>query len=244
MINVKEINPCDPQIWTNRFKQSPLYQKILPNYKHVISSHREMTFLKAALNHTVYEIPRRFCDNFGILDVIPYYYIEQLMEINPKDMVDIGCGQNVFKKTYPNLLGIDCETQHSCPDIVDYFDEDFCRGHAGWYDAVITINTIHFEPINTIADRILMVNQLLRPGGRAFVAFNFETWLMHTPKDQCVELFGNFPKFDDVINYVNDQIISTKLNFLTIDWPILRVTQESTIRDDYNGNIRLVFEHD
>ena len=63
----------------------------------------------------------------------------------------------------------------------------------------------------------------------------------NTTKNEINSIFGDIPQWEDVVNYINNQIISTKLNFLVVDWPILQISEHSTIRDDYNGNIRLVF---
>ena len=40
---------------------------------------------------------------------------------------------------------------------------------------------------------------------------------------------------------MQDQILQTELDFIVIDWPVLHITDNSTICDDLNGNIRLVF---
>lgn len=238
--DIQQLNPI-PEDWVTTFKHSDFYQKISHQYQHVAASTREVTMLKAALHRTVYETARKFCDDYNILDAVPYYYIQYLTEIQPKKFVDIGCGINVFKKTLDNLQGIDNDPQ-SRSDVFDTLDEDFVAGHANQFDAVITMNTIHFAPINEISERLSWIEQILAPGGRAFVSFNLETWLMYTGRSQIDKLFGPIPSFQDVIRYVDQAIDLVSVKYLVRDWPILRTTTESTIRDDYNGNIRLVFE--
>jgi len=49
-------------------------------------------------------------------------------------------------------------------------------------------------------------------------------------------------KQSDILEYINKQVLKTNLNLLVYDWPILNVSEDATIRDDFNGNIRLVFE--
>jgi len=245
MIQVQELNTC-PSSWHDEFLRT-LYLNIKENYSyihHVIHSHKEMTLLKASLHHTVYVYGRRFLDKYNILDSTPYYYIKYLLDTNPKNIIDIGCGDNVFKKSFPTLItGLDNDL-NSCirpPDILENFDKNFVQNNQQCYDGVISINCIHFWPIYTIAERLGWIAQLLTPGSRAFVSFNIETWLMHTTKNEINSIFGDIPQWEDVVNYINNQIISTKLNFLVVDWPILQISEHSTIRDDYNGNIRLVF---
>jgi SAM-dependent methyltransferase len=241
MITVKEINPIHVETWLAEFQQSDLFHCIRSDYQHVISSYREMTVLRAALNHTVYAKSRDFCQQFGILDVVPYYYIQKVMEINPELVIDLGCGLNVFKKTWPNIIGIDADENSNC-DIMDHFDRDFAQGHQQYCDALISVNAIHFAPIDQITQRLQWCANLVKPGGRAFVSFNLETWLMYTDIACISQLFGSSPQLDDIVNYVDHAVKSLSLDLIIYDWPILRVAPESTIRDDLNGNIRLVFQ--
>jgi hypothetical protein len=241
MITVEEINPIHVETWLAEFQQSDLYRRIHSDYQHVISSYREMTVLKAALHHTVYERSRDFCKNEQILDVVPYYYVQPIIETNPEVIVDLGCGLNIFKNIWPDIVGIDADLKSSC-DIHDYFDHEFAHGHQNYCDALISINAIHFSPIDSIAERLKWCADMIRPGGTGFIAFNLETWLMYTERIQCIELFGSTPKFEDIVHYVDQEIRSIGLDLVIYDWPVLRVPPESTIRDDLNGNVRLVFQ--
>ena len=237
-----QLNPCQPDKWLEKFKQTPYYRKATTLYDHVISSHQEMSVLKAALHHSVYERGRFIGEEYKIFDIIPHYYIQFLLEASPESILDIGCGENNFKKIYPNIIGMDADPDNPKSDVFDYFDDGYVAGHQSMYDAVMTINTIHFSSIDSIKQRLLMISQLLKPGGRAFVSTNFETWLMYTETEVVTAMFGRFPKFSDVMDYMHQEIISTGLDFLVVDYPVLSYAKESTIRDDYNGNIRLVFK--
>ena len=159
--------------------------------------------------------------------------------------MDIGCNHNPFKRLIPDIIGIDDESC-STPGIKNYlkchFNEEFATMHESMCDALISINTIHFSPIWTIKSKLLALAQLVRPKGRAFVSFNAETWLMATPKKEIEDYFGKFPNFESILEYIYQQVVETKLNFLVSDWPICHVTEHSPIRDDLTGNIRLVFE--
>ena len=241
MIRVSEINPIDHRQWLEEFSQTDLYQELAPKFDHVISTYREMTVLKASLHNTVYERSRDFCNKERILDIVPYYYIRPLIETNPEVMVDLGCGSNIFKEVWPDIIGIDADPE-SRYDILDHFDQDFALGHQEYCDALISINAIHFSSIDTLVERLKWCEGRLKPGGMAFVAFNLETWLMYTDRKRCIELFGPSPKFNDIVNYVDREIRLAGLNFVIYDWPVIRVPDESTIRDDLNGNIRLVFQ--
>ena len=239
--NVQELHPLDRQLWQTEFEQNPFYQTIASRYTHSISSYYEMTVLRAAFGETVYEYGRNFLENNRILDIVPYYYIDYLLKTNPATVVDLGCGINSFKPHIPGLIGIDADYASKF-DIHDRFDEDFVKGQKHVFDALISINCIHFSPIDSITQRLKWASQLIKPGCRGFVSFNIETWLMYTPAEQLRTLFGSVPDFIDVVNYVNDQILASELDFLVVDWPVLHISEHSSIRDDLNGNIRLVFE--
>lgn len=241
---IKEINPYSSTHWREQFRHTDLYRRIVKDYDHVIFSWQEATLLKAALHHTVYETDRKVCDLYRILDAVPYYYFHHARIDHADIVVDLGCGLNVFKKTWPNIIGIDSKIDPTpiCEDtIVTHFDKNFADEHQDMCDALISINAIHFDKITTIKDRLLWVAQLVRSGGRAFVSFNVETWLMHTSKEDIARLFGAWPTLGPVVDYIYDQVVSTGLDLVVSDWPILRTTEDSSIRDSHNGNVRLVF---
>lgn len=240
MINVKETNWYDPDQWQQVFSSNSYYRNIAQQYRTIIYSHKEMTILKAALHNTVYEVPREFLKRYNILDATPYYYINFLLEKSPDSIVDVGCGVNYFKPHLPNLIGIDSDPDSKF-DLFDYFDKEFANGHTHAYDSLISINAIHFNPIDQITEQLLLMSKIIKPGGRGFVSFNIETWLMYSNTDLIRSLFGSCPQFDDIVNYVNNQILQTNLDFIVVDWPVLHITHNSSIRDDLNGNIRLVF---
>ena len=238
---IKQVNPIDIVQWEKEFLNNTFYSKNFVNYDHIIFSYQQMVLLKAALHHTVYELPRKVQRLYKILDAVPYYYVNYLLEKNPKLIVDIGCGENFFKDYLDNIVGVDSDID-SKYDIFDHYDEDYAKNHLNYYDAIITINTIHFNPINKISHEINLIRDMLTAGGRAFVSFNVETWLMYTDKNEIKNIFGFPLNLEKVLLYMHNQIQNLNLNMLVYDWPILRITQESSIRDDLNGNVRIVFE--
>lgn len=243
MFTVNEINACDTEKWSVEFKQTEIFESIKHNYLHVVNNYQEMSLLKAILHDNVHEWPRRFTCDYQVLDTEPYYYLELIMKNNPIKVLDLGCGRNVFKLAYPQITGMDCDPVHSTPDIFDYFDQDYVSGHKDYFDAVIAINSIHFAPIDQLTQRLLWVANIVRPGGHGFVSFCLETWLMCTPADKVIDVFGKIPTFAQVVEYINQSILATNLNFIVVDWPVLHTTSVSRVGDDYNGNIRLVFQN-
>ena len=242
MFTVKEINVCDTDQWLKKFKTTDVFKSIQNNYSHVVSNYKEMSLLKAILHDNVHEWPRRFTCDYQVLDTEPYYYLDLIMKDNPVNVLDLGCGRNVFKLAYPQITGLDCDPKYSTPDVFDHFDQDYVQGHRDMFDAVIAINSIHFAEIDQLTQRLQWVADITRPGGQGFVSFCLETWLMCTPANKIIEIFGGIPTFSDVVEYINQCVLDTHLNFVVVDWPVLRATSVSRVGDDYNGNIRLVFQ--
>lgn len=240
-MKIKNINCYDSQKWRNQFPV--VFNSLIKNYDHAIYTYQEMNVLKAVLHHTVYDAPHEVLDKYNIINALPYYYIQWILERSPRVILDVGCGTNPFKTLIPDIVGIDNRPADK-NSIQCHFDEDFADTHQKMCDALISVNAIHFSPIWTLRSRLLALAKLVRPGGRAFVAFNAETWLMSTPRPELQQHFGNYPDTGCLLEYMYEQTINTGLNFLVSDWPVAQVSEHSPIRDDLNGNVRLVFEVD
>jgi hypothetical protein len=198
----------------------------------------------------VYACPIMVLDRYKILDAQPYYYLQWLLERNPEIVLDVGCGTNRFRSIWPQIIGIDDYSVEEGPldppidpdSICMHFDEDFAVCHEKMCDALISVNAIHHSPLWGLAPQLKALSGMIRPGGRAFVSFNIETWLMHTPGHELQQRFGSFPQLNDILSYMNDQIMSIGLQFLIYDWPVLDTNDCSSVRDDLDGNVRMVFE--
>jgi len=238
---MNEKNQYSIDTWKQELLSNPFYKTIIEKYDGIVFSYFEMTFLRSSLHNTVYDPGANFLKDYNILDAVSLYYIRFLLEKSPNNIIDIGCGVNRFKKIIPNVIGLDAD-RNSNYDVFDHFDKDYSSNHLECFDAVICINTIHFASITTITERLLWIADILTTGGRAFVTFNFETWLMYSSSQDIKDLFGLYPKFTQVVDYMSNQITNTGLKFIVEDWPILDHNINSTVRDDLNGNVRLVFE--
>ena len=128
---IKQVNPIDIVQWEKEFLNNTFYSKNFVNYDHIIFSYQQMVLLKAALHHTVYELPRKVQRLYKILDAVPYYYVNYLLEKNPKLIVDIGCGENFFKDYLDNIVGVDSDID-SKYDIFDHYDEDYAKNHLNY----------------------------------------------------------------------------------------------------------------
>jgi hypothetical protein len=231
--------PYDETQW--RFDFANHFPQLVAHYDHVIYNYKEMSLLRAAWHNNPYEKSRTFLESFKICDAVPWYYLQFVLSTNPKLVIDLGCAINSFKPHIPGLVGVDNDPNSNF-DVFDTFDLEFVQGHRQFCDALIAINSIHFAPIDQLRQRLQWCADLVRTGGRGFVTFNIETWLQHTSQDRVEELFGRWPDMDTVLAYVDREIEQSWLKLLVKDWPIMDVSNNSSIRDDLNGNIRLVFQ--
>jgi len=183
------------------------------------------------------QTPRQYALN-SVFCISSLYYLEFLLEKNPKVIVDIGCGANLFKKLIPNIHGIDPTPNNSQADEFDFFDADFSQGHTNAYESVFSINALHFIPLIDFEKRILEFYNIVAPGGRGFIAFNVIRMVEVTdPNDLQLLFSSNLPTPDQLTQYVN-----TILNNLSIKFLLTEVVINDSIDESIDGNIRLIFD--
>lgn len=174
-----------------------------------------------------------------VVSVIPcasFYYLNFLLELNPAQIVDLGCGMNFFKDIIPNIHGID--PSDDAADEHDMFDEDFANGHKSQYQCVFSIDALHYIPISDFSSRVCSFKKIIQKNGRGYVSMNSARLIDHTPDDVLLRLFGTTaPTPTQIEFYIKQEIESLDFNFLAVD---VLITEKP---DEYiDGNIRLVFE--
>jgi len=121
------------------------------------------------------EITPRFVYEFGkkITSRNIFYYIDMLYDNQPENLIDVGCGENIFKRWFPNVIGFDPNIHsYSEQDFVDTFDRDFSEGHTKCYDVGMALNSIHFIPWNFIPDQINLAMNIVKD--RFLFTLNFD----------------------------------------------------------------------
>jgi hypothetical protein len=175
----------------------------------------------------------------GFRDI--FYYIDRLYDKNPSSVIDVGCGECVWKKWFPNIIGFDpTPSVYSDYDFIDYFDQDFCQGHKENWDCGMALNSIHFVPWTSISDRIDMAMSLIKDGGRFLFTFNFQMLDEHTEGSV-------FPKNSSImekINFMDNAISSTGFKIIMVDYPYLQGFDEQSIKHYgyINGTVRFILE--
>lgn len=139
-------------------------------------------------------VPRLMLQN-RVVSLSSFYYLNFLLEKNPKTIYDIGCGTNAFKKYFPNIIGVDPNTDFgNFPDIVRAFDDAFVEEYENSMDSAFSINAIHFTQISDYNQQINKFLRLLKPGGRAFITFNSLVGILFTHSVHKIKFYDYFPE--------------------------------------------------
>jgi|LakMenE18May11ns_1017448.scaffolds.fasta_scaffold9673822_2 hypothetical protein len=187
--------------------------------------------------HDINMTPRQYALS-SVFFVSSLYYLEFLLKKNPKVIVDIGCGANLFKKLIPNIYGIDPTPNNRLADEFDFFDADFSQGHTDAYESVFSICALHFISLVDFEKRILEFYNIVAPGGRGFLTFNAMRMVECTSAQDLQILFSsNSPTPEQLTQYVK-----TVLNNLTINFLLTEVLINDCVDEISNGNIRLIFD--
>jgi len=93
---------------------------------------------------------------------------EEVNKLNPKNVLDVGCGYHPFKGRIQNLIGID--PYNNCADYeVDILDY---KVKSGSHDVIIALGSINFNSRDEIEARFAHCVNLLAVGGKFFLRAN------------------------------------------------------------------------
>jgi SAM-dependent methyltransferase len=98
-------------------------------------------------------------------DYTGWQLVEEINKLEPKSVLDVGCGYHPFKGRINNLVGID--PYNNCSDyMVDILD------YVGSHDVVIALGSINFNDRKEIEARFAKCVSILEPGGRFYLRAN------------------------------------------------------------------------
>lgn len=204
--------------------------KSIPNLDILLSKHYDRIY-DTVVDYNI--TPRYFYETglkIAFRDI--FYYIDLLYENSPASVIDVGCGECVWKKWFPNIVGFDPNpNEFSQQDFVDYFDQDFSKSHKDNWDCGMALNSIHFITWNQIEDRIHQAMNIVKH--RFLFTFNFSV-MQDVPKLSSQNLIQEFV----------DIIKRTEYNIVMFDAPILRGISHSKISNwsHVNGTVRFILE--
>jgi hypothetical protein len=101
----------------------------------------------------------------GDYDYTGWHLVDEINALNPKSVLDVGCGYHPFKGRIRNLVGID--PYNNCADyMVDILN------YVGEHDVIIALGSINFNSRNEIEARFAKCVNMLRAGGSFFLRAN------------------------------------------------------------------------
>ena len=91
-------------------------------------------------------------------DYTGWQLVDEINKLNPKSVLDVGCGYHPFKGRIQNLTGID--PYNNCADyMVDILD------YVGEHDVIIALGSINFNSRDEIEARFAKCVSILKAGG-------------------------------------------------------------------------------
>ena len=232
MYNINSYNEIQ---FREKFKLTELYRSLARDFSHITwDSHCD-----------IYKMftPRQFLGDRSknICSAVPFYYLEYLLESNPKQIYDLGCGWNMFKKYIPNIIGVGGED----PTAMNYYGDehgrvcqDYIDTHQDYFESVFSINALHFIPLSSMRQQVIDFISMIAPGGRGFITLNLLRMIDCSPDDFLINTFGTLkPTNQQFDTYVRNSLIDLPCKCLVFDVDIL-----DSLNDVMEGNIRLVFE--
>jgi hypothetical protein len=126
------------------------------------------------LKYITHDLSERYINRFfgeiwkprtGDYDYTGWQLTEEVNALNPRSVLDVGCGYHPFKGRINNLVGID--PYNNCADyMVDILD------YVGEHDVIIALGRINFNSRDEIEARFENCVNMLRAGGTFFLRAN------------------------------------------------------------------------
>ena len=159
-------------------------------------------------------------------DLYSLYIVDYIRSNNTGRIYDIGCGSNMFKFFFDDVIGIDKYRPEA--DIFATFDESYAMKNKSKFENAIAINSIHFIPISKFKQQLEDFANCIMKGGYGYATFNINQLISR-------ETQSNIP--DNLVSYLNLEISSTKLNIVNLE-----MHNMIDGNDGLDGNIRILFK--
>ncbi len=131
--------------------------------------------------------------------------IDEVNNMNPSNVIDIGCGYNEFKGKIKNLTGIDPYNERAdiCIHTLDYKPDV-------QYDVAICLGSINFGSSDKIIKELENVVGIVRSGG--FLYFRVNPGIQHTkPEARWINFYDWDPIFiSNVSECLNCNVIKLR----------------------------------
>ena len=223
----QDVKPYNQEEFKKQFTKSPLHARILTDFDELYWNYHCDDF--------DYGTPRQHWGDKNLqktrFSVGIFYYLNFLTEKNPKNIYDLGCGWNIFKKYIPSIIGVGSEPmdrEDFFGDINDYVDDDYIKGHQNYFESVFSICALHYVPMSDIRKRVLDFASMIKSSGRGFITFNAQRML---DRDTKIKISQH-----ELESWIRQQLSNLPVTVLQFDMDLTK------INNGMDGNIRLIFE--
>jgi hypothetical protein len=230
---MRNLNEYNQEDFEKEFKGTEIYKKIEGEFDLI-------TWDKHFNNFTSFSTPRQ---RYGsrVCSMASFYYIEKLLENKPEKIVDIGCGWNMFKRYYPQLVGVSPDNPEdsntSFGDEFDFFDKDYAEFHQNEFDAALSICALNYTPLTNLKSTVESFISIVKPGGRGYIALDIYPMLDREDPDVLDNIFGtDKPTLHEIDDYVRDELSNLACEYIVFDIDSIENA------DELDGNVRIVFE--
>jgi hypothetical protein len=230
---MRNLNEYDQEKFEKEFKETETYKKIEKDF--------DTIFWDKHMNlHTAFPTPRQRIGSRVCL-MTSFYYVEKMLEKNPENIVDVGCGWNMFKRYYPQLIGISPDNPEDSStwfgDQHDYFDSDYAEFHKDEFDAAMSICSLNYTPLTTLRSNVESFISVVKPGGRGYIAIDILPMIDREDPEVLDDIFGtDKPTMHELDDYVREQLSDLDCEYIVFDLDSMENANE------LDGNIRIVFE--
>jgi SAM-dependent methyltransferase len=223
----QNLNPYNPVQFKKQFESTEIYHSVAEDFDNIWWDQKIKFFDSLTPRHAVSSQTRGF-------SMIPFYYLQPLLEKNPTSIYDLGCGANMFKKYIPNIIGVGRSGDQVCyPDIEDQVDIEYVNAHQNYFESVFSINALHFRPLSELQLICKEFISMVAPGGRGFLSLNLQRMVEKETKVIHELVVNNKADYE---HYVRTQMDNLPCKYLIFDVNL-------DPRNEWlDGNIRLVFE--
>jgi hypothetical protein len=237
--------PYNQESFRESFTKTELYKKIEADHDYIIWE----KFYTHWVTSPSKEMTPRHKSVTRAAPVGSFYYLQYLLDTNPRQIVDLGCGDNWFKKYIPNIWGIDGlnpGSPHYKADQHTIINDSWIQYNASKFDCLMSINALHFKPLEKIRETTVNAMKLLRRG-RGFLAFNVARFLEKSETGLFSELVNSYnrptnsveswkPILPKLEEYIRTELYNLPASILVFDLDL------TYLEDGMDGNLRIVFE--
>jgi len=227
-----QVNPYDRRSFEQEFSGNPILGMLPTGITPVWS--RSGTYDPEHHSSTT----PRWRHMHGYFTMASFYYLGFIMREHPTTVADIGCGENVFKAFYPQIVGYDPFIPSA--DHEAYFDDDFASANRRAFDSAFACNSIHFSSMGEFPRMLDLLASTVKPGGIVHATANLTRFLDAEATAEGRE-HGYAESVDMALR------ADSMLRSLGLDWLVVDQCYDGIYPGDLDfnngilGNLRLVF---